>query len=313
MIKPSSVQPGETIGIVAPASSFDVDEFHKGIRCLENLGFRVRYREDIFSKYKYLAGTDERRAAELMDFFTDPSIKAILCARGGYGTSRLLPLLDFDQIKKFPKVLIGYSDISLLLLALQQSLSWVVFHGPVVAKTMGEDWKFEDQASFFHCLTNSAPLGEVRRSELVYLNEGCAKGVLTGGCLSIMCSSLGTPYEIEPENKILFLEEVNEKPYAIDRMLTQLKLSGKFRNLRGIVFGPFKNSGLSTRELQEFLIEVLGFVDFPVVFGFPSGHLESLMTIPFGVEVELDSKTGAINFVEGALLNAIPHQDRQGV
>lgn len=303
MLRPAPLQRGDIVGIAAPASPFDRTEFEKGVQTLEKLGFGVKFRKDIFSSERYLAGPDSRRAEELTELFADPSVKAIVFARGGYGTQRVLPFLNFTVLEKNPKIVVGYSDMTTLLSYLLDHLSWVVFHGPVVAKGMGDLFQERGRTSFVRSLTNPEPLGEIRAHEMTYLKKGRAKGVLVGGCLSLLVANLKTPFELATEGKILFVEDVNETPYKIDRMLTQLRLAGKLEEVRGFVLGPFQNSGKSPEEIQEVFLEVLGDLKVPMVFGFPSGHMDDMMTIPFGVEVELDSEKGSVNFLEGALKN----------
>ena len=304
MIKPSPLQKGDFIGVAAPASPFDRAEFEKGLKTLEDLGFRVKFREDIFASQRYLAGPDERRRAELMEHFQDASVKAIVFARGGYGTLRILPRLDEKTLRSNPKIVIGYSDMTPLLTYLHQSLSWVVFHGPVVAKGMGPSFGERGRRSLLHCLTRPEPLGEVKSPPLEYLKGGSAHSPLVGGCLSVVVATLKTPYEVETAGKILFLEDVNEKPYAIDRMLTQLILAGKLDRVKGLIFGPFQNCGTDPDELKATLRDVLKDFPGPVVFGFPSGHMDDMMTIPLGLPVRLDSKKGTVDFPEGALREA---------
>ncbi len=301
MIKPLPLQKGDTIGIAASASPFDRSELEKGIQTLKNLGFQVKFREDLFSQDRYLAGSDKRRADELMELILDPEVKAIFFARGGYGTVRLMSLLHESEVQSHPKIILGYSDLTTLLTYLYQKFSWIVFHGPVIAKGMGDSFGERGKNSLIRCLTDPSPLGEVHTSEMKYLKEGKAQGQLIGGCLSILLSHLKTPYELDTEGKILFLEDTHEAPYKIDRMLTQLKLAKKLDRVSGIVFGPFEKSGASPEEIEQVILDVLSDFEIPMVFGFPSGHLENMMTIPFGVKVELDHQKGSVCFLEGAL------------
>lgn len=300
MIKPKPLQKGDTIGIAAPASPFDRAEFEKGLQAIENLGFKAKYREDIFSAQNYLAGPDSRRVSELIQYLKDPEVKALFFARGGYGSLRILPELDPQDIERSTKIVMGYSDMTPLLTYLHQRLHWVVFHGPVVAKAMGDSFGERGKNSLLRTLSHPEALGEIRSPELIYLKPGKARAILVGGCLSLVIATLKTPYELETDDKILFLEDVNEKPYKIDRMLTQLKLAGKLNRVRGIVFGPFQNSGEGD-EVKQVILDVLKDYSIPLAFGFPSGHMDDMMTIPLGVEVEMDSSKGSVNFVEGAL------------
>lgn len=301
LIKAKALQKGDTIAIAAPASPFDREEFLKGVKLLESLGFKVKYREDIFSKNRYLAGTDERRAAELMEHFCDPEVKALLFARGGYGCQRLIPLLEGNEIRKHPKIVLGYSDITTLLIYLQQSFSWAVFYGPVVAKAMGDSFGERGKSALLKCLTQAQPFGEVPKKGIRFIRPGRCEAPWVGGCLSLVAANLKTPYELDTQGKILFLEDINEKPYAIDRMLTHLRLAGKFDKIEGFVFGPFQNSGESDEELIAVILDVLKGIDVPIAFGFPSGHVDDMLSIPLGVRARLDAGKNSIEFVEGAL------------
>ncbi len=298
-VKPRALHLGDTIGIAATASSFDPEEFEKGLKTLREMGFKVKFRKDIFSKKNYLAGTDERRAQELRELFLDSEVRAILFARGGYGTLRVLPLLKSSVLQENLKIVLGYSDMTSLLNFLVQKFSWTVFHGPVVAKGLGDSFLEQGKNSLLKALTSPEALGEFSQG-ISYLKNGRAQGTIVGGCLSILASSLKTPFEIETENKILFIEDVNEPLYKIDRLLTQLRLAGKLRNLKGLILGAFKNCGDET-ELHNLILETFSDYDLPIVWGFPSGHIENMICLPLGVEVELHSEKNSVNFLEGAL------------
>lgn len=301
LIKPKALQKGDVVAIAAPASPFDKAEFEKGVKLLKSFGFQVKYREDIFTKNAYLAGSDERRAAELMEHFTDPEVKAIFFARGGYGCQRVIPLLDKSLIQSHPKIILGYSDITTLLLFLYQNFSWSVFQGPVIAKAMGDSFKERGQQSFLKAITQTEALGAISAEGLKFIRPGQAEAPLVGGCLSLLITNLRSPYELDTDHKILFMEDINEKPYAIDRMLTQLKLAGKFKKTKGFVFGPFQNSGESDAEIIAVILDVLKGIDVPIAFGFPSGHIDDMLSIPLGVKVKLNSDLNSIEFMEGAL------------
>lgn len=301
ILKPESLQKGDTIAIAAPASPFDKGEFEKGVNLLKSLGFQVIYRDDIFSQKDYLAGSDERRAAEVMEHLTNPRVKALFFARGGYGCQRIIPLLNEKLIKMHPKIVMGYSDLSTLLIYLYQKFSWVVFHGPVVAKGMGDQFAERGKSSLIQALMNPSPLGEVKDEKIRFIREGEAQAPLVGGCLSLLITNLKSDYELDTKGKILFIEDTNEKPYAIDRMLTHLKQAGKFYQVKGFIFGPFQNSGESDEKIIALILDVLKGIDVPIAFSFPSGHLADMCTIPLGVEVKLSSKNHSVEFVEGAL------------
>lgn len=299
--KPPPLRPGDTIAVAAPASCFDREAFARGVTRLEGLGFKVRYREDIFSKKRFLAGDDARRFQELKDYLYDEEVCAIFSARGGYGSMRLLPMLETLPKDLPPKILMGYSDLTSLLLFAQQRWNWVVFQGPVVAKDIGERMAASGQASLLRVLTDPAPLGSLQPEGLATLHPGKASGRLVGGCLSLIVCSLGTPYQLDTRDTILYLEDVGEKLYSIDRMLTHLRLAGLLDGVRGIVFGPLKDAHDLPSVIMDLLLDLLADLKVPILFGFPSGHIEDSWTIPFGTQVTLDADRPGLIFEESAL------------
>jgi len=254
--KPPPLRRGDTIAIAAPASCFDREAFLAGVARLEQLGFRTRFREDLFSKKRYLAGDDARRFAELKEFLLDDEVRAIFTARGGYGSMRLLPLLAELPRDLLPKILMGYSDITSFLNFAQQQWGWVTFQGPVVAKDISERMAPTGQASLLRCLSDPDPLGVLQPEGLATLHPGTARGRLVGGCLSLIVCSLGTPYQLNTKGSILYLEDVGEKLYSIDRMLTHLRLAGLFKGVRGIVFGPLKDAHDLPAVIMDLLLDV---------------------------------------------------------
>ncbi len=296
-LKPSPLKPGDTIGIAAPASPFDPAEFKKGVKTLENLGYNIYYRPDIFDKCHYLAGRDERRADELTELLSRKDINAVLFARGGYGLLRVLPLLDKRTF--LPKIVLGYSDITSLLLFLMQELNWTTFYGPVVAKDLGTNLLPRTLDSLKIAITADTQLPSIS-GEMEVVKAGMAEGILTGGCLSLLVASMGTPYEINTKGSLLFMEDVNEKPYAVDRMLTQLKLGGKFDQVKGIIFGSFVGGG-EVAHIREAAEDVLRDFAGPIVFNFPAGHGAVKMTLPLGISARLDADKLSLQFLEGAL------------
>lgn len=299
MSKPNPLKPGDTIGIAASASPFDRNEFLKGIENLKSLGFKVFYRDDIFNRERYLAGSDKRRGEELEELIENPEIKAVLFARGGYGMMRILPWLHKKIFKSPPKIVLGYSDITTFLNYLYQKYGWVTFYGPVVAKDLSSNLDSDTKKHFFSALTQSTPLGPFQFADTVSLRGGACEGVVVGGCLSLVVSSLGTPFEINADNKILFLEDTNEKPYSIDRMLTQLLLAGKLKKVKGILFGSFVNGGepLHFREAVE---DVLKDFAGPILFNFPAGHSSMKVTVPLGIKARLDADKKEFQYLEAA-------------
>ena len=298
IMKPHALKKGDTIGIAASSSPFDRNEFHQGVKALELMGFKVYYRKDIFDKKHYLAGSDQRRADELLELIQNPDIKAVFFARGGYGMVRLLPFLDRGTKGNKPKIVLGYSDITSLLVHLYQRDGWVTFYGPVVAKDFCH---LDDPTknSFFQAVTRTKPLGPFVFRETECLKEGDCEGILVGGCLSLAVASLKTPYEINTDNKILFLEDTNEKPYSVDRMLTQLVLAGKLKKVRGLLFGNFVNAG-ETAHYKETILDVLHDFKGPILFNFPAGHGPVKITLPLGIEARLTAHEKRLEFLEGA-------------
>lgn len=299
MKKPFALKPGDTIRIVASSSPFSHEDFHKGIHLLKSWGFKTKYQKNIFSKKPYLAGSDERRANELVAALKDPEAKAILFARGGYGATRILPYLDRYQLPAKPKIILGYSDITALHGYFNKRGGWMTFYGPVVSKDIHEKASAVTLKSLKNALTQTTKPKPFKSSQLVVLKKGKATGELIGGCLSLIVSLIGTPYDFKTDGKILFLEDINEKPYKIDRMLTQMKLAGKFKKCRGLIFsipGPNpKEHYIAT--IKDVLKDFRG----PIVFNFPAGHTKVKLTVPFGIKVRLDSYRKSLEFLEPAL------------
>ncbi|MBC8473626.1 MAG: LD-carboxypeptidase [Candidatus Omnitrophica bacterium] len=293
--KPQCLKKGDTIGIVAPAWSFDRHKFMRGVEKLRSLGFRVKYDRSIFSKYWSMAGYDRERAAQINRMFADRGVKAILCAKAGYGSIRTIPYLNKKVIRKNPKIFIGYSDITILLSYLYSVGRMVVFHGPVVSGEIHEDMNSITLHYLFKAITEPDTFGVSEFSTLKSLRTGRATGILVGGNMSLLVSAIGTPYDIDTGNKILFLEDVGEDMETIDHYLMHFKLAGKFKKIRGIVFGRMlgcvDRSG-KKHNIRNVLYDILRDVKVPIIYGFPSGHRVpggSNVTLPFGVNVTVDS------------------------
>jgi muramoyltetrapeptide carboxypeptidase len=283
---PPLLSPGDCVGIVAPASHIPRgnEEFlHRGAERIREMGFKVQYSPSLLKrKHLYLAGTDEERARELMEMFLDPEIKAILCARGGYGTQRIIPYLDADLIRDHPKPLVGCSDITVLLIFLLQQCFVTTFHGPNVATRQFVEGDAEMAQALKDTLSGSLSATEITCS---VLREGEAQGEIIGGCLSCLVTTVATPYEPDLQGKILFAEDVDEPPYKIDRMLTHLKSVGKLQGIRGVVFGQMPGCDTDKALLREVILDALVEIEGPVLFGFPSGHGVRNRTIPLGTTV----------------------------
>ncbi len=289
-IKPPVLQPGDTVGIVAPASNVEREALEAGCEALRRLGYKPFYFDSIFDQDLYFAGSTQRRARELEEMFVRDDVRAILCARGGYGSNYLLELLDLKKIKAHPKIFVGYSDLTTLLTYFVDSLGFATFQGPMVAK----DFAHRDGVDLFsweRALNGSSDWTLQADTEVKALVEGEAEGILYGGCLSILVASLGTPYEIRTTGTILFIEDIAAKPYQIDRMLMQLKLAGKLADVRGIIFGEMvdclqkEDQGYT---LEEVVHRVVGGLGVPVAYGLRSGHVsQGNITLPIGVRAGL--------------------------
>jgi muramoyltetrapeptide carboxypeptidase len=308
-IKPAALRPGDKVGIVAPASYFNREEFEAGCAKLRELGYVPVYSDSIFDRDLYFAGTVERRVRELHDMFDRDDVKAILCARGGYGANYLLPQLDIKKIAAHPKIVVGYSDITSLLTYICDSTGMVTFHGPMVAKDFAKDdgVDFESWEDALCAVENWGFGADPSVRGLAY---GAGEGTLYGGCLSMLVASLGTPYEIKTLDTILFIEDVATKPYQIDRMLMQLKLAGKLTQARGIVFGEMLDCAQSTSQrytLEEVVLRVVGDLGIPVAYGLRSGHVSrENVTLPIGVPARLEvNESGVVlTIVERATADA---------
>jgi muramoyltetrapeptide carboxypeptidase len=297
LTKPGRLKEGDTVGIVAPAGPVDPDLLEKGLKVLRSMKLTPVLGKHVFSRRGYLAGKDEDRARDLMSMFENQDVKAILCARGGYGVNRLLPLLKPNLIRKNPKILVGASDITLLLLYLARKCSLVVFHGPMVGGNFGE-YGMKKTKKQFHDLLTGQPEGKTLvSSQARVLSPGVCKGEITGGCLTLLCRSLSTPFEIQTRNKILLIEDVNEAPYRIDGMLWQLKAAGKFKDLKGIVLGEMVNchpKKTGNGAMAHYYHEMFDGLSIPIVTNFPIGHGKEMWTLPFGVSATLDTEAKTI-------------------
>lgn len=296
LVKPPALRPGDTVGIVAPASNVKQSELEAGCQALRSAGYNPVYLESILDRDLYFAGTVARRVEELQQMFEREDIRAIICARGGYGANYLLQKLDLAKMRSNPKIFVGYSDITCLLTCFVDS-GFVAFHGPMVAK----DWCHENGVSlesWLAALSRSAAWSVPTDQKIEALGEGEAEGMLYGGCLSILVASLGTPYEIQTNNTILFLEDLAAKPYQIDRMLMQLKIAGKLDKVRGLVFGEMLDCLQSPNQdytLQEVIMRVVADLKIPVAYGLKSGHVTSNnVTLPFGVQAKLQVERGKV-------------------
>ena len=299
-VKPRALKKGEKIGIVAPAGSVQDEQLKAGVDALVRAGFGVELAPGIRERKGYLAGDQEMRAGALQDFFRRDDIAAIFCTRGGFGSIQVLPHLDPEVIRLHPKIFVGYSDVSILLNWLLQVCGIVAFHGPMVAMEMARGLKGRSADFFWGTL-----LGEKRQWKLKLaetIRPGAVEAEMVGGCLSAVVTTLATPYEIQTSGKMLFLEDIGEKPYRIERMLTHLKMAGKLDGIAGLVFGSFTDcEGEGPRGIKEILWELFDDAPYPVLTGLAAGHGEENLLLPFGVRMVLDGKAGVLSLLESPL------------
>lgn len=285
---------GDQIGVAAPASPFDPDRFLSGVEALKAMEFEVVLHDEVFSRNGYLAGTDAQRLSVLHGLFADPAIKAVWCARGGYGAMRLLPHLDTAAIARNPKPLIGSSDITALLNFICAECGIVTFHAPMITTLSDADEK--TLSALKAALTGDRPLFvEAGFPETIV--SGCATGLVAGGNLSTLSHLTGTPFFPDFSGAIVLLEDVGEKPYRIDRMLTQLLFSGSLARAAGICLGSFQDCGVN-QQVTSVLNDRLSGLPIPVVAGFSFGHGMPNLTLPLGIEARLDSARGTLSYLE---------------
>ncbi len=304
MNRGKSLAKNDTIGVVAPASFAAAEKTAKAMAVLKNLGYRIRLGESYGSQWYSFAGTDQQRAADINQFFCDPAIDAILCLRGGYGSIRILDKIDCGIVKKNPKIFIGYSDITALHLLLNQQAGLITFHGPMPAANMADGFEPETQVSFEKSVCQGVQpfiIDNPANKPLLTLRGGKTEGVLTGGNLQTLVSIIGTPYEPDLEGKILFIEEVNEVTYHIDRALSQFILSGKLNRVKGIILGDFKDCNPDSPEdmpLMEVFEDRLGNLGVPVIYNLQSGHCQPKVTLPLGAMIAIDADEPRIEILE---------------
>lgn len=296
MLKPPALRPGDRIGIVAPASAFARESFDAGIAELRRLGYEPVYDESVFARHRYTAGDAALRAGAFLRAWHDPSIAALMAVRGGYGSVHLLPLLDPADLRRTPKAFIGYSDNTSLLSWLTGACGVTAFHGPMLDGRLAKGESAYDLDTFTRVLTRAQPAGRITHAQVESLHPGEARGILLGGTLTNLTASFGTPYAFDPPaGHVLFIDEVAERPYRIDRMLTQLRLSGLLSRASAIVFGELPRCdepAVGGPAIKAVVADLLAHFRGPVLFGLPSGHTDgACMTLPFGVQVRV--QTGA--------------------
>ncbi len=326
LIKPFTLKKGDAIGIIAPAGPINRERFDRALGRLRSRGFEFKFYGDIYRSSGYLAGDDDTRANELMAAFADPETAAVWCARGGYGVLRLIDRIDFDVIRQNPKAFVGFSDITALHVAINQRAGLITFHGPNIQDGFGkpDDMPPPNELALWQNLCGQAAIGQSLhpvdqagpQSTAAYeydlhasanaaprtIRGGVATGPLIGGNLSVLCGMLGTPFEVETEGQILFLEDIGERLYRVDRYLTQLRLAGKLNEVAGVLLGDFSYDATDQREdsadIARFMQEFFSPLGIPVLAGFPAGHEAINLTLPIGGLVELDADAGRVTLLE---------------
>ncbi len=312
-IKPNRLKKGDTIGLIAPGSSVTEEKLAKAIKNLENLGFNVHYTKNILAKHGYLAGTDQQRLSDLHFMFENPKIDGIWCIRGGYGCGRLLPDIDYSMIRKNPKPLIGFSDVTALLQAIHCETGLVGFHGPVAVSEFTDYTVGRFQSILMEPKSllkiESASKNQENQNPAFHtkvITPGKAFGQIVGGNLSLIAAHAGTKHQLNAKDKLVFLEDIGEKPYRIDRMLTQLLQACNLQEAKGIALGIFDDCEASkdadSLTLMETFEDRLGSLGIPVIYGLPFGHIEHQFTFPIGIKAKLSTENQSITLQEPAVI-----------
>ena len=312
-LKPKALQEGDTVGLVSPAGAiYEEEPFAIAQETLQAMGLKVKASKTLKARYGHLAGTDTERAAEINLMFADPEVKAIIALRGGSGCARILDKLDYDLIAKNPKIIAGYSDITALLSAIYAKTNLITFHTPVAVSVWNKfsygyfrKVLFDRQAVL---MENPLAKGDnlaLTNDRISTITSGIAKGRLVGGNLSVFSGIVGTPYMPDCKGKILFLEEVDEQPYRVDRMLSQLHLAGIFKDLAGVVWGKCTgckpSGGFGSLTIDEILNDFFRPLKVPVFAGSMVGHIAHQFTMPVGAEVEINADKGTIRMIAPAV------------
>lgn len=315
MLKAKKLNKGDTIGLICPSSGFwERSRLWSAIEQIENWGYKVKTGKYVESRNTYFAGTDEQRAEDLMNMFCDDSVDAIMCCHGGYGAARLWRHMDFDAIKSNPKIFVGYSDVTALHLAIHKKTNLVTFHGPGSSRFSVGHHSDYNLDYLMRAIASNQPIGKIemanKDSYLLKIAPGEATGEIIGGNLSLICSTIGTPYEIDTKGKILVLEDLDIEPWVMDHLITHLYNCNKLQEAAGIVIGECVdceprgiNPGfVDGRSLEEVLLDILSPLGIPVISGLPLGHTRDLATLPMGIRAYLNGNTGEFRVDEVATL-----------
>jgi muramoyltetrapeptide carboxypeptidase len=313
IVKPKRLKTGDTVAVISPASGLSTESFDQALKNLESLGLKTKVGKSARGSNGFLAATDKERLDDLHWAFSDNEISAVWCVRGGYGAGRLLPAIDYGLIRKNPKILIGYSDITALHLAIFQNTLLVTFHGQVAASEYSDYTKnhvvntlMNPSAPYKIELSeyNKAQESNLFKTEVIV--PGKCRGKLVGGNLSLLAALAGTPFALRNmKGRILFIEDVGEQPYRIDRMLTQLRQSVDLRSLAGIALGVFEDCNprtADTQTLSDVVKDRLGDLGIPVIYGLSFGHIRDQFTVPVGTEAELDTASATVTLLEKSVI-----------
>jgi len=298
LIKPPRLRPGDLIGIISPAGPVDESELQPGLELLESSGLRIHVAPHVYDRHDYLAGDDEARLSDLHAMFQDREIKAIFCARGGYGTLRLLDKIDYDLIREHPKIIVGYSDITALLMAINKKTGLVTFHGPMVRGLSA--LHDNSRESLFRLISSNQPVSfsPMAGNPLI---AGRTTGPLIGGNLSLICHLIGTPFLPSLDGCILFIEDRGEPPYRLDRMLTHLLLAGQLNKIAGLIGGEFIECG-DNSAIDNLLNTLASDLDIPLIIRFPVGHSLTNRTLPLGINAEIDTSLMTLSLLESCVI-----------
>ncbi len=310
IIKPAKLKAGDVIGIIAPASApVDPTKLENGIRYIEKNGYRVELGKIVSKINGYLAGTDQERADDLNSMFKNKDVKAIICLRGGYGASRILDKINYKLIRSNPKILVGYSEITALQIAILQKSGLVTFAGPMVATDFGNGVTPYTEDFFWRIVSSNKKIGRLKyldNDKLVSITKGGASGRIIGGNLSVFAALTGTGYFPDLKGRILMFEEVDELPYKVDRLLNHLRLLKVFKQIKGIILARFvdcieHDTSKRTLTLGEVMEDYMKDLKIPVLYTFPHGHIKDKVTVPFGINIKMNASKGFVEYLESAV------------
>jgi muramoyltetrapeptide carboxypeptidase len=307
---PARLKKGDLIGVISPASPVsDPSKIQRGVAYLERNGYRVLEGESVGKTCGYLAGTDAERAKDINKMFSDKRVKAIVCIRGGYGTPRLLPLLNYKLLSRNPKILVGFSDITALQLAIWKKCHLMTFHGPMLGVDFADQIDPYTEELFWRMVTSTKKIGKVPvpdEAGHTVLYRGSSSGRLLGGNLSLIASLMGTSFQPDFAGALLFIEDIGEEPYRIDRMMTQLRHASVLSKVRGILAGQFtdcmpKDPSEPSFSVEQILSEFAAFASKPFLSNLPFGHTAKKLTLPIGLRVKVDTDKRSIEYLEPAV------------